>query len=89
MTRTQRQIIAVVCGMALYWGGITLGEGIVARRYPEPPTVGATMFLLALGPFAWMACGVVVLTAKKANRILWTCGAGAMAAVASLAVVSC
>jgi len=88
MTRTQQKTIAVVCGMALYWGMTILGQGIVSRRFSEPPTVGAALFMLWVGPYAMLAFGLVVLTALKLNRILWACIAGVTAAIASLFVVT-
>ena len=66
---------------------------VVHRVLADVPQMARSVRAVETGAIlpwiAMIAAGVVVLTAVKANRILWTCGAGTVAAIASLAVVSC
>jgi hypothetical protein len=86
---TALAFLGVVCGMATYWIVVVVaGERLAARRYTAPDVIGATVFLLLLGPPAIVAFIAVVTLATRNKGLHWTCGAGLVVALLSLALVA-
>lgn len=94
MTNAQPQsgwikFLGIVCGMLLYWVLVGIGgEAISARMGYAPNVVGGMMFLLILGPTAWLAFIIVLALALSGKGFWRVCAAGAGVGAVSLAFVT-
>ena len=82
MKNTALGCLGIIGGMVCYY----LVLGMIAGNFIDDRTGGAAM-LLAIGPYPLIAFVASVIVAVMRKGFLWTCAAGAIAAIASIVLI--